>query len=148
MNGFPSIQIGIKKPLRAHQPLGPQAGLRAAAGWATVGGGSGRDWKSAFNNWVGRHEVKDHKQTEAYIALALEAAEFVVFIASAIGTGGASTFLALSAASVAVPGVKAALSTDKYDTLAAANQGQVRGDLAIVIRRTSTWPRWRPSKTR
>ena len=98
----------------------------------TVGGGSGRDWKSPFNTWVGRHEVKDHKQTEAYIALALEAAEFAVFVASVVGTGGASTFLALSAASVGVPGVKAALSADKYDTLAAANQGQVRGDLAIV----------------
>lgn len=97
-----------------------------------VEGGTGRDWTSPFNQWVGKREVKEHKQIEAYIALAMEAAEYAVFVASVVGTGGAAAFLAVSAASVGIPGLKAALSAEKYDVLASANKGQVRSDLAIV----------------
>jgi predicted secreted Zn-dependent protease len=90
---------------------------------------SGTKWSEALEAWAARDLTKEHNLDRALTALALETAAAVLFLIAPF-TGGASLFVMLAGA--AALGVKAKMSTERYEALAEASKTSVLPKTELV----------------
>jgi hypothetical protein len=99
--------------------------------WGGTPAKSGHPWGEKLPKSVAKDVIGDYESTQFWIALGLGTLAAAAFIFSEIATGGMATFL-WAAAGTAASGTQAAISIEKYETLAAAAGTATSEDTRLV----------------